>query len=129
MEFLIKTIAVILAMVIGHPIMFWLTEVLRGLRNEDKLEGEKPETKKSGSKKISVILGYIERGLVATIWFWGHYEFIGFWFAGKVIGNWDRRDDKDRGAFGSYLIATVVSISLAVIISISAEQIIKLISK
>jgi len=121
MDLLIKFIAVLIAMLLGHPLLFWVTERLRDIRNKDKEENEKPEIKKDGSGKITFILGLLERGLTATIWFWGRYEFIGFWFAGKVIGNWDRRKDSDQGAFGGYLIATTISILFAVSVAIFAE--------
>lgn len=126
MELLVKIIAVVAAMVIGHPIMYWVTEVLRDIRNRDKKEADKKEEKMPGSRKITTILGYLERGIIVVIWFWGRYEFIGFWFAGKVIGNWDRREGEDQGAFSGYLIATTVSILLAIVVAISAEQVIKL---
>ena len=109
---IIKIIAILAAILIGWPLTEFLAKKLRELRNEPKSEvGE----------RIAKWLGFFERAIIVLIWFWGQYQFIGFWFAGKIIGNWNRRDKNDEGAFSSYLLTTGISILCAVAVAATTE--------
>lgn len=151
MDDLIKFIAVLVAMLIGHPIVAWLTGELRQLRREtldkkieelknkadkglkdlEKIEDlskslEKNEKGKAG-KIIGGLVGLFERFIITITFLYWQNSFlivIAIWVGARVIGRWDRRDENDEGAFGSFLLGTGVSILFALAIAMLAKWII-----
>jgi len=115
MEFLIKSLAVLIAAFGGHWIEYPIAEWTRKKTGLEKNEM---------AKWMTGLLGMLERGVCVGAWFLGYPEFIGIWLTIKTVGSWGRWQDEAEGRFSNFLFLTTLSISIAVIVAIAADAII-----
>ncbi len=75
---------------------------------------EKNEDKKKNIKKISMLVGILERVLYTTAIIMGQYSFIAIWLGIKVAPKWGKwHEEENRGIFNAFLIGNALSIIIA----------------